>query len=163
MRTSAADTEPVVEVYDGNDLAEYVIDCNSSRRHMSTGARAMSTALVLAADGRRGDGRWRRGSVDIGDSSNIDAWRKALNNAGTVLDHAPALAQEVVDGNLALDAAYRKACEARDAERRKLAAMGRGADAVRVAEQGYAGLPEGHRGTSWSLDMLRQAGVESSP
>ncbi|WP_280447388.1 helix-turn-helix domain-containing protein [Nocardia cyriacigeorgica] len=44
-----------------------------------------------------------------------------------------------------------------------LAAMGRGADAVRVAEQGYAGLPDGHRGTSWSLDMMRQAGAESSP
>jgi hypothetical protein len=30
--------------------------------------RAMSTALVLAADGRRENGRWRRGSLGIGES-----------------------------------------------------------------------------------------------
>lgn len=40
--------------------------------------------------------------------------------AGVVLDFAAPLAQEVVDGHLALDAAYKKACEARDAERRRL-------------------------------------------
>lgn len=44
-----------------------------------------------------------------------------------------------------------------------LAAMGRRADAIRDAEQGYAGLPDGHRGTSWALDMMRHAGVEPSP
>jgi hypothetical protein len=45
-------------VYEGDDLAEFVIDANSARQHMSTGARAMSTALVLAedADGEMGAG-----------------------------------------------------------------------------------------------------------
>ncbi|MBB3037426.1 hypothetical protein FHU29_001892 [Hoyosella altamirensis] len=66
---------------------------------MSTGARAMSTALVLAADGRRKDGRWRRGSVDIGESANTASdWQARLKECGVVIDHAPALAQEVVDG-----------------------------------------------------------------
>lgn len=55
--------EPEVTVYEGDDLAEYVIDSNTSRRHMSTGARAMATALVLSDDGRRENGRWKRGSV----------------------------------------------------------------------------------------------------
>ena len=39
-----AGVSPTTIVYEGDDLAEYVIDCNSSRRHMSTGARAMATA-----------------------------------------------------------------------------------------------------------------------
>lgn len=116
-----AEVEATVEQYDGDDYAEFVIACNVARRNMSTGARAMSTALVLDADGRRGDGRWRRGSVDIGKSPNTESdWRSLLTRCGIVLDYTPALAQEVVDGHIALDAAYRKAQEARDAERLKL-------------------------------------------
>lgn len=70
--------EPETVVYDGDDLAEYVIDCNVTRRNMSTGARAMSTALVLAADGRREGGQWKRGSLDIGDSSDsASGWLRA--------------------------------------------------------------------------------------
>ncbi|MFT4199821.1 ParB N-terminal domain-containing protein [Gordonia sp. (in: high G+C Gram-positive bacteria)] len=142
-RTAAcalADVEPATVMYEGEDYAEYVIDCNSSRRHMTTGARAMSTALVLAADGRRGDGRWRRGTVDITESGNSDQrWRNALNQAGTVLDYAEPLALEVIDGHVALDAAYRTACEARDAERQKLEAEERiaaeEADAKTFVEQ----------------------------
>ena len=49
---------PTTTVYEGDDLAEYVIDANSSRRHMTTGARAMATALVLVEDGRRINGKW---------------------------------------------------------------------------------------------------------
>ena len=116
-----AEVEASLEVYDGDDFAEFVIASNVARRNMSTGARAMSTALVLAADGRRENGRWKRGSVDIGESANTASdWRSRLKEAGAVLDHAPALAQEVVDGHVALDAAYRKAQEVRDAERLKL-------------------------------------------
>ena len=116
-----AGVAPTTIVYEGDDLAEYVIDCNSSRRHMSTGARAMATALVLSEDGRRGEGRWRRGTVNqISDLS--DGYRVALNNAGIILDHSPDLAEQVINGNLALDAAYRRACDARDAERIRMEA-----------------------------------------
>ena len=102
-----AEVEASLEVYDGDDFAEFVIASNVARRNMSTGARAMSTALVLDADGRRENGRWKRGSVDIGESANTASdWRSRLKEAGAVLDHAPALAQEVVDGHVALDAAY---------------------------------------------------------
>jgi len=115
------EVEPETVIYDGADLAEYVIDCNSTRRNMSTGARAMSTAMVLAADGRRDGGRWKRGSVDIGQSPNTETQRDLLKKCGIVLDFLEALAVPVRDGDLALDAAYRKACEARDSERNKLA------------------------------------------
>lgn len=116
-----AGIQPNVVVYDGADLAEYVIDCNSARRHMGTGARAMATALVLAEDGRRDGGRWRRGSVlgaDVTESRNT--WKDAVRTAGIVLDHAADLAPQVVTGDLALDAAYRQAVERRDTERTKL-------------------------------------------
>lgn len=105
-----AGIEPDTVVYEGDDLAEYVIDCNVARRNMSTGARAMATALVLADDGRRDGGRWKRGSVDITESGNsTQTWRNSLNQAGTILDFKPDLAQAVVNGTLALDAAYQQA------------------------------------------------------
>ena len=72
-----ADVEPATIVYDGEDIAEYVIDANITRRNMSTGQRAMATALVLEADGRRENNRWKRGSVlgeDISESAN-SGWK----------------------------------------------------------------------------------------
>lgn len=45
-----------------------------------------------------------------------NSFAESLRQSGVILDHAPALAAEVVDGHLALDAAYRKACEARAAQ-----------------------------------------------
>ena len=108
--------DPETVEYEGDDLAEYVIDCNVTRRNMSTGARAMATALVLAADGRREDGKWRRGSVlgaDVTESRNN--WKDAVRQAGVVLDWAPEVADQVADGTLALNAAYDVATKRRDA------------------------------------------------
>ena len=39
-----------------------------------------------------------------------------MTEAGVVLDHLPDLLHQVAAGTLALDAAYRQACDARDAE-----------------------------------------------
>ncbi|MGI8614443.1 MAG: hypothetical protein ACR2KL_10950 [Nocardioidaceae bacterium] len=75
----------------------------------------MATAMVLAADGRRKDGRWRRGSVAISESGNSESqWSQRLAEAGIVLDYAPDLAEQVVAGTLTLHAAYTQA----DANRR---------------------------------------------
>lgn len=114
--------EPVTVTYDGDDLAEYVIDCNTTRRHMSTGARAMATALVLAEDGRRENGRWKRGSVSIPtDWNSASAWREALNRAGTVLDFTAELASRIVSDELELGVAYQQAKAIKDsAERDKV-------------------------------------------
>ena len=114
-----------VVVYSGTDLAEYVIDANT-RRNMSIGARAMSVALVLDADGRRKDGRWKRGSVAILGTQNSDGnWRFLLSQAGVVLDFAPDLADRVRSAELTLDTAFTAAVRNRDAERDKLAAAER--------------------------------------
>ena len=112
--------EPEVTVYEGDDLAEYVIDSNSNRRHMTSGQMYMCDALVFAEAGLRANGRWARGTVAIGSSSNISARRKGLDWAGTVIDYAPHLIDQVVSGDLALDKAVREAEQRRDAERKKL-------------------------------------------
>ena len=116
---------PETVIYEGDDLAEYVIDSNVTRRNMSAGARAMATALVLEADGKRKDGRWQRGSVDIGSSSSSESvWIKAITQSGVVLDWLPELGPRVVAGEIALDAAYKQAKDARnavDAEKQRAA------------------------------------------
>lgn len=104
-----AGIEPTVTVYGGSDIAEQVIARNVTRRHMSTGARAMSTALVLSADGRRENGRWKRGSVDIGESHNISTWQDALKRCGVILDFKPDLSAKVIDGDVSLHDAFQQA------------------------------------------------------
>lgn len=85
--------------------SSYTINHNSMLHYTGalSGQRAMATALVLEADGRRADGRWKRGSVDIGGSANISDWQSRLKEAGIILDYSPDLAARVIDGSLALD------------------------------------------------------------
>jgi hypothetical protein len=112
-----AGVEPESVVYEGSDLAEYVLDANITRRNMTTSQRAMATALVLEADGRRANGRWKRGSLDNQEFLNSD-WKNKITQAGIILDYSPALAGRVLDGTLALDAAYKEANEIKQSEER---------------------------------------------
>lgn len=115
-----ADVAPTVVAYDGDDLAEYVLDCNVTRRNMSTGARAMSTALVLEADGRRENGRWKRGSVPDNTESR-NTWQDAVRQCGVILDFKPDLAWQVAAGKVTLNDAYQQAEAIRtSAERDKI-------------------------------------------
>lgn len=102
-----AGVEPMVTVYEGSDEGAFVRSSNE-RRHQPTGSRAMSTALSLQADGLRNGGRWKRGSVDNGESA-ITGWAHRMKEAGLVLDELPELAQPVINGEVALDDAYRRA------------------------------------------------------
>jgi hypothetical protein len=135
-----AGVEPEFVTYEGDDLAEYVIDANATRRNQSTGARAMSTALVLAADGRRKNGRWEYGEVRESFSpKDSTATGVAISKAGTVLEHAPDLADAVVSGATSLDAAYDQARERKVTAKRTAEAMGRiRTDAPDLAEQVHA-------------------------
>ena len=118
-----AQVEAATTVYEGDDIAEYVIASNVTRRNMSTGARAMSTALVLEADGRRENGRWRRGSVDVGNTESRNTWQDALRQCGIVLDFKPDVAAEVVSGVITLNDAFTQADAIRtSAERDKIMA-----------------------------------------
>ncbi len=112
---SMAGIEPHFTTYTGDDPAGFVIASNVARRHMTTGQRAMATAMVLAADGKRRDGRWAYGiQANSEDLPNSAAWQKALRQAGTILDHVPSLAPDVAAGTLPLDNAYKQACTVRD-------------------------------------------------
>lgn len=102
-----AGVEPQFALYEGDDEGAFVRSSNE-RRHQSTGSRAMSTALSLQADGLRGNGRWKRGSLDNQESLNSD-WKNKLTQSGHVLDELPELAEFVVDGTIALDDAYKQA------------------------------------------------------
>lgn len=126
-----AGVQPVFDTYDG-DPAGFVLSANTHRRHMSTGARAMATALTLDAAGLRVNGRWRRGSVDIGESPNTGTWRAAMKQAGVVLDEARDLAADVIVGRIALDAAHRTAADARKAKRIEAEAIDALPDDLRV-------------------------------
>lgn len=98
---------PLIEVYEGDDDGAFVRSRNE-RRHQSVGSRAMSTALSLIEDDLRENGRWKRGSV-VNDGSVNSGWGQRLKEAGVVLDYAADLADDVVSGKIALDAAYREA------------------------------------------------------
>lgn len=116
-----AGVDPFVDVYDG-DPAEYVIASNVTRRNMSTGARAMATALVLEAAGKRSAGR-----VDYGELksklSGSGQSRQRLAEAFVILDFLPDLAPEVVSGAVTLNDAFTQADAIRtSAERDKIMA-----------------------------------------
>lgn len=109
------DCAAVTVTADPESWADLVIASNSTRRHMSTGARAMADALVLQVAGRRRDGRWARGTI-LDDRPISSGEQKALKQCGVVLDYAPGLATQVRDGALTLNAAYERA----NAERAKV-------------------------------------------
>lgn len=119
-----AQIEAQTKVYDGSDIAEFVIACNVTRRNMSTGARAMATALVLQADGRRENGRWKRGSLASANQESLNTdWANKVTQAGVVLDFKPDLATGVVSGATTLNDAFTQAEAIRtSAERDKILA-----------------------------------------
>lgn len=111
-----AGVEPSWQVTETDPLT-VIREC-SDQRQWSTGQHAMFVALTLTGQGKRKAGQWKRGSVpeapDIQGSLNTGAWREAMKCAGTVLDWLPDLADDVLSGDLALDAAYQKAKNERD-------------------------------------------------
>jgi hypothetical protein len=118
-----AGVEPRWEVYDG-DPVSFIVEVNAERRHLSTGQRAMAVAIGLVEAGARENGRFADGSrPEDRRSSSPAAWKKALAQAGLVLDHAPELTDAVLLGELALDAAHRQADERRKG-RERVAVLG---------------------------------------
>ena len=116
-----AGVEPTFVVHEGDDEAAFVLSANVSRRHLSTGQQAMSTALVLTDGGKRENGRWKRDSLAGTSESGNRQWAQRMAEAGAILDHAADLAADVVSGTMALDAAFREAERRRDVERNALA------------------------------------------
>ena len=115
--------EPETVVYEGRDVLEYIRDANGNRRHVSTGARAMITAQMMVAAGRRKDGKWQYGS-QANSALVPNSFSRRVQEAGTVLDWLPELADQVISGELPLKVAYAQAVEARnkvDADKQRAA------------------------------------------
>lgn len=115
-----AGMEPQFVEYDDDPVA-YVLSANNERRHMSLPERAAATALTLATNGHRQDGRWTYGKVSetSPDSQDLGNWTECMRRAGLVLDHSPDLLPRVAAGNLALDAAVREATAKREERKRR--------------------------------------------
>lgn len=98
-------------------VAAFINDKNTERRHLSPGQRAVGRALMLAAQGKRREGRWERGAIhgSVNRSESND-----LTKAGVLIDHDTArgtrFAQSVLTGDLALDAAHKRVMQIRKAE-----------------------------------------------
>lgn len=108
-----AKVTPTTVIYEGEDLAEFILDSNSSRRHMNSGARTMAAAMTLAAVGRRKGGRWIGWTKD-GTCEQVRksaGERKAFEQCGLVIDHAPDLAPQVVSSKILLKPAFEQAQE----------------------------------------------------
>lgn len=151
-----AEVEAITTVYSGGDIAEFVIGCNVTRRNMSTGARAMATALVLEADGRRENGRWKRGSVQAGNNELVNtAWAQRLNECGVVLDFKHDLATDVVVDRITLHDAFTQAEVIRtSAERDKILAR------EKAKREKAEVAAEAHRNAEIIAD-LTQAGAQN--
>lgn len=104
-----------ITAVDDAEIAAFIVSRNSARRHMTPSAVAMATAKTLALSGQRANGRWKYRSIESGKSS-TSSEKKSMSKAGTVIDHAPDLADAVVNGATSLDAAHT------EAQRRKQAA-----------------------------------------
>ena len=149
--------DPLVAVYEGDDEGAFVRSSNE-RRHQPTGSRAMSTALSLVKDGKRKNGRWKRGSVDISINRNSDngqPWREAMTRAGLVLDELPELAQQVVDNAIALADAYKKAQAKRDSREAE--------ERARIEEARNEQQREDHAGRYFDNHPEAQAWLDSKP
>ena len=118
-----AGVEAQTKVYEGSDIAEFVIGCNVTRRNMTTGARAMATALVLEAAHGRENGRFKYGEVDFATLQNPSGFKSQVSRCGVVLDYARDLAADVISGAITLNDAFTQAEQIRtSAEREKIMA-----------------------------------------
>lgn len=115
--------EPETVIFDGDDIGAFVRSKNM-RRHQPVGSLAMSTALSMAQDGLRKDGKWAQGSSASFAQVQNSGFQSRVSQAGTVLDWLPELAGQVIAGELPLKVAYAQAVEARnkvDADKQRAA------------------------------------------
>lgn len=103
------------------DVRRFVVRANAQRRNVSTGQKAMAVAEQLAADGKRKNGRWRRGEINdhghLLDGESDLSWAQAMARAGLVLDHTPDLIDAIISGDIALRDAADQAAAIRDAHK----------------------------------------------
>lgn len=115
-----ADVEPDFIVHPELDthakVARFVRRANTNRRNMNTGQKAMDIAIGLAADGKRINGKWSYGSVNVqmsGRSDDRSGWQEAMRLAGHVIDYCAYLGDGIVLGTITLNEAAEEAAKIR--------------------------------------------------
>lgn len=137
-----AGAEPGWEVYEGDPIP-FIVEVNAERRHLTTGQRAMAVAIGLVEAGQRSNGKFAWGSKpDAPSGTGRSRWEAAVAEAGVVLDHAHELADLVLRGEKALDAAYKEADDVRNREER-IAAVG--GELAALVETGVIDVAEAER------------------
>jgi hypothetical protein len=86
-------------VLDGQDPVSYILSANIHRRHMTKGQRAMVVAKICFETKQS----VRDGAKQSGTSAS------RLGYATAVINHAPDLADSVINGSISLDNAYEEA------------------------------------------------------
>ena len=92
---------------DGEDPTAFVISSNIYRRHMTKGQRAMTVAKIYPDTGK--GGRGKKSSANLAETAGFS--QRRLQQARTVLQFAPDLADGVLTGSTSLDEAYKTARE----------------------------------------------------
>ena len=112
--------DPHFRVVETDDPWDEINAANVETKPLSSGQRAMARAMALVAQGKRRNGRWERDVVTNPEIGISKSEQNAMSQCGFILDHSPALADEVLAGTVALCAAYEDVREEqREAEERR--------------------------------------------
>lgn len=110
--------EPQIRKLNGEDPNAYVLSANIHRRHMTKGQRAMAVAMIYPEPKR---GRGHRDPAK--DTETVSFTR--INQARIILSYSRPLADSVLAGIKPLDAAYKEAQAAKQAQMGESARMER--------------------------------------
>lgn len=131
-----ASIEPRFETYDGEDPAGYALAVNLSRRHLTTGQKAVVAARAIQVVYGLG----------LPLARSIGVPQPRVSQAKTILDYAPDLADGVLAGSQPFDAAYREAQQRKQAAQSTESKMTRlradGADLADLVTEERLGLDE---------------------
>lgn len=89
-----AGVEPEFTVYDGDDPAGYALAVNITRRHLSTGARA----VIVAQSARLNGVSLRSAAKAAAEGGDTDLYHPRIAEAAVVLEWAPDLVDGIVAG-----------------------------------------------------------------
>lgn len=102
-----AKVEPSFTEFKGEDPCDFIASVNGERRNVTIGQKALAHALIYPEAKHTG-----RGNKIFG----TEHFRPRVTEARIIIEHAPELVENVKNGIIALDNAYRQAAERKKAK-----------------------------------------------